>query len=65
MNSTNSTFWVVASVELCFQKIILSLIHINNTGTEEDTKTADARLFVEKELVGADGIAFVSHMFDG
>ena len=65
MYSSYTSFRVVAAIKLFLEKIVLSLINIYNTGTEKYTEAVDARFFVEKELVGADGVSFVGDMFDG
>ena len=65
MYSSNTSFRIVLAIELFLEKIILALIDIYNTGTEKNTEAADARFFVEKELIGADGVSFVGDMFDG
>ena len=63
MYSANTSFRIVALIELFLEDIIFSLIDIYNTGTEKES--ADARFFVEKELIGADGVSFMGDMFDG
>ena len=64
MYSSDTSFRVVVAIELFLEKIVLTLVNIDNTRTEKYTEATNARFFIEKELVGADGVSFVSHMFN-
>ena len=57
MYSSDNLFRIVAAIELFLEKVVLSLINIYNTGTEKYTEAINARFFIEKELVGADGVS--------